>query len=188
MMSQPDWRSVFALLANEQTAYAIAQVILTARTRTALPTDLDKRALPRLAKASLIIETDAGYVLNVAGLDDQLAQHAAGNAQHEGLARFVRGGRIVNYPAGNADRLELLTWVARQVLVPGETVDEATINDRIRPFMDEFALLRRYLIDYGAVERTNDGSRYWIAEGAGQDSKGNQQTPGSRSTTPVVNG
>jgi hypothetical protein len=183
MTPQPDWRSVFALLANEQTAYALAAVILTARTRTALPPDLDKRALPRLARASLITETDTGYVLNVAGLADKLGQQNAGHAQHEGLARFVRGGRIVNYPAGNADRQQLLNWVAHEVLAPGETIDEAMINDRLRPFMDEFALLRRYLIDYRAVERTNDGSSYWLAETTAQESNDNESAPVSPITT-----
>ena len=70
----------------------------------------------------------------------------------------MRGGRIQSYPASDTDRLAVLQWVGAQVLAPGERVGERDITERLAPFMDEAVLLRRYLVDYGVVERNTDGT------------------------------
>ena len=37
------------------------------------------------------------------------------------------------------------------------------MNERLRPFMEEHVLLRRYLVDYGVVVRDPDGTGYQLA-------------------------
>ncbi|MFE4114821.1 DUF2087 domain-containing protein [Priestia sp. YIM B13448] len=43
----------------------------------------------------------------------------------------------------------------------GSTYTEKEVNDMLTPFYDDYAVLRRYLIEYGFLERSADGSSYW---------------------------
>jgi hypothetical protein len=69
--------------------------------------------------------------------------------------------RIDQYPARPADRREVLAWAADRVIVPGERVVEAEINERLSAIVDDFATLRRYLVDAGLLRRDADGRGYW---------------------------
>lgn len=53
---------------------------------------------------------------------------------------------------GNADALV--------VFADSEVVDERELSERLLRFGDDPALLRRYLVDFGLVERPRSGSEY----------------------------
>ncbi|MGN6503485.1 MAG: DUF2087 domain-containing protein [Pseudolysinimonas sp.] len=161
----PDARAVLALLANDETRTMIARV--------ALGQDLGERgtlgrrqskALDRLISGRVVVEADGVVTLNVDGL--RAAVEASSPPRPEGVARFVRHGRIESYPASDADRIALLQWVGSQVLTPGERVGEREITERLSPYMQEAVLLRRYLVDYGVVDRNPDGTEYRLAAAA----------------------
>jgi hypothetical protein len=158
----PDARAVLALLANDDARTMIARVSLghDLGERGDLSTRQAK-TLDRLVAAGVVVETDGVVAINADGL--RAAVEAASSPRPEGVARFVRGGRIQGYPASDADRLAVLQWVGAQVLAPGERVGERDITERLAPFMDEAVLLRRYLVDYGVVERNTDGTEYRLA-------------------------
>ncbi|MGO1183144.1 MAG: DUF2087 domain-containing protein [Micrococcaceae bacterium] len=78
----------------------------------------------------------------------------------QGRERFVEGKRILQYPANLEERGELLAWVAGEVFTADEILTEREINDRLRPYSEDVAVLRRYLVDYELVERRSDGSEY----------------------------
>lgn len=78
------------------------------------------------------------------------------------LRNHTRDGRIVSMPAKWSRRLVLLDVVA-QDFEPGATYDEAEVNARLRPWWDDVAALRRYLVDAGLLAR-EDG-RYWRSGG-----------------------
>lgn len=80
--------------------------------------------------------------------------------KREGVERFVDGLRIRHYPANLEERRNLLKWVADQAIDPGEVLTENQVNDRLRPFSEDVAVLRRYLIDYQLFERRSDGTEY----------------------------
>lgn len=77
-----------------------------------------------------------------------------------GTARFMRLGRIERYPANLAERRELLAWIAREAVKPGENLTERQVNERLLSYTDDVVLLRRYMIDFGVLERTPSGSSY----------------------------
>jgi hypothetical protein len=53
-------------------------------------------------------------------------------------------------------RVQLLTWVAGTL--PADTeLTEVEINRALRPIHEDVAMLRRYLVDYGLVERPAPG-------------------------------
>ncbi|MFH6780105.1 DUF2087 domain-containing protein, partial [Clavibacter michiganensis] len=74
--------------------------------------------------------------------------------------RFLRDGRIAQWPAGPADLDDLLRHVVAQVLDPDEVLDERTLAARLLRLTDDHALLRRHLVDAGLVLRTRSGSEY----------------------------
>ena len=157
----PDPRSVVALLANADARRLFALVTLDRHDELGTPTVRESRALARLQAAHLITPTDEFFEVNTAGLLRSLEAYA--EPRRTGIDRFVSNGRIVNYPAADRDRRELLTWVGQQLLADGESISESEINERLKPLMDEHVLLRRYLVDYGVLARDPDGSNYSLA-------------------------
>lgn len=73
------------------------------------------------------------------------------------LARlFDKRGDLVSMPVKEPLRVQLLTWVAGTL--PTDTdLAEVEINRALRPIHDDVAMLRRYLVDYGLVERPRPG-------------------------------
>jgi hypothetical protein len=140
------WRRVVAALARQDRREAYAKLVL------GLPVDNEK-ALRDLQAAGLVDGTTV--------LDDAFADLLADDAPiaRTGIDRFVRNGRISQYPAKPSDRAALLEWAANQVLA-GEKVDEATITERLGELTDDPASLRRYLVDADLVARAADGSSY----------------------------
>ena len=56
-------------------------------------------------------------------------------------------------------RLKVLKVIS-QVFDYDVSYTEKEVNDLLRPVYDDFVLLRRYLVDYSLLERTNSGSIY----------------------------
>ena len=81
-----------------------------------------------------------------------------------GLDRFLRLGRIEQYPANAAERRALLARIAGEVMSPGERLTERQVNERLLSYTDDVVLLRRYLVDFGLLRRTASGSSYSLAE------------------------
>ena len=158
----PDARAVLALIVNDDARRMLARLTLGEQiaSRSELATR-ERRALDRLLDAKVVVADGSGYAINTPGLRAAVAAYSPPRPQ--GIDRFVRDGRIVSYPASDADRVEVLEWVGQQILKSGEQVDEHEINERLHPFMHEHVLLRRYLVDYGVIERNSDGTGYELA-------------------------
>lgn len=65
-------------------------------------------------------------------------------------------GRLVQMPKREHKRMVALAWVAAS-LPRGVEVSEVEVNALLRQFNDDVAMLRRYLVDYGMVERPEPG-------------------------------
>lgn len=71
-------------------------------------------------------------------------------------------GRITTLPARRSRRLVLLDHIA-QMFDIGVRYDEATVNRMLRTLHDDYAALRRYLVDEGFLSR--DHGEYWRSGG-----------------------
>ena len=79
------------------------------------------------------------------------------------LRAFVNpDGSLRSMPTKIRKRLVVLDHVARSFAI-GERFDEPEVNDRLRAFHPDVAMLRRYLVEEEFLER-RDG-RYWRAGG-----------------------
>ncbi len=79
------------------------------------------------------------------------------------LRAFVADdGSLVAMPVKLAKRLVVLDYLAQSFPI-GETWPEVTVNALLEPFHPDVAMLRRYLVDEGFLDR-RDG-RYWRSGG-----------------------
>lgn len=76
------------------------------------------------------------------------------------VARFLSRGPLERLPKRPDDREELLRVLAWLVLPSGESLDEPSLNLRLRAFTQDAALVRRALVDHRLLQRSADGARY----------------------------
>lgn len=72
---------------------------------------------------------------------------------------FDSQGRLKSFPAKEKKKLVILRHLS-QLFLPGQDYSEKEVNAVLSPIFDDFATLRRYLIQYGFLERETDGSVY----------------------------
>jgi hypothetical protein len=150
-------------------AWTVADVVEA----TKLPTKVAEQALARLAAGGLVERDAAGYRLRVEDL--QAAARAAADERRKAeagpegagvvVARFVKGGRLTSIPTTKSKRAAVLDFVA-QAFTPGRRYPEKEVNEMLGRFHDDYAALRRYLVDEGLMEREH--GKYWRAGGSFQ--------------------
>lgn len=153
------WRPLVAVLANPGTRQVAARLMLGETLASAVE-GLSPAKARRVTEAivqSGLVGSD-GETLDPRVFREVL--DSAGVPKRTGIARFVDGRRIRQYPSNPRERGELLAWVARDVFAPDEVLTEREVNDRLVPYSEDVAVLRRYLVDYRLVERRADGTEY----------------------------
>jgi GNAT superfamily N-acetyltransferase len=77
-------------------------------------------------------------------------------------------GRLTQWPTKRGDQTEVLELMAG-LFTPGQFYSEREVNETLngRHTFGDWALLRRALCDYGYLDRTGDGARYWRKESTG---------------------
>jgi hypothetical protein len=78
------------------------------------------------------------------------------------LATFFSGARLTEIPSSRAKRLVILERLAQE-FEPGLRYDEREVSFQLQMFHDDYAALRRYLVDEGMLTRV-DGV-YWRTAG-----------------------
>lgn len=78
------------------------------------------------------------------------------------LRTYLSDGRLRLIPRAGAKRRIVLDYLATQ-FEPGVRYSEAQVNAVLRVYHDDFAALRRYLIDEGLLSREN--GLYWRTGG-----------------------
>lgn len=68
------------------------------------------------------------------------------------LSKYMKGDRLAAWPRRREYRAVVLDFLA-QSFEPGTEYPEAQVNERLGRFHDDFAMLRRYLVDEGFMER-----------------------------------
>jgi hypothetical protein len=111
------------------------------------------------------------FWLDVEGLRAQAAElrpdgEAAFVDEAEDTAKILRGffdgDRLIRLPVQRSRRLVVLRWLADRV-EPNRTFSEAEINQLLGAYNDDYALLRRELVDEGFIAR--DHGLYWRTDG-----------------------
>lgn len=72
-------------------------------------------------------------------------------------------GPLIKLPRSHEHRKLVLGQVSKRFHC-GRRYTEAEVNELLEPTFADYASLRRYLVDYGFIERVPDGSQYWVRE------------------------
>lgn len=156
------WRALIATLANDTARRVYAEFVVSGESATlgTLPPSRRRHLLRSLTASGLIESADGMLRVNPAVFAEAL-RAAPATPRRQGLDRFLDDvGRIHTYPADAGVRTELLAAVARQAFTADEVLTEREVNARLERYTDDVAVLRRYLVDAGELERTRSGSQY----------------------------
>lgn len=72
-------------------------------------------------------------------------------------------GAITQFPAREKKKIILLGEIIKNFVV-GRAYSEPEVNEILRRIYEDFSTLRRYLIEYGYLERSDDGKVYRVKE------------------------
>ena len=73
---------------------------------------------------------------------------------------YFKDNRLVNFPSKNNKKYMLMEYISKNFIKKGNYT-EKEINEILKNIFDDYALLRRYLVDYKFLNRTKDCSKYW---------------------------
>lgn len=69
--------------------------------------------------------------------------------------------RLRAFPPKAKKQIVILSRVVQE-FAAGRQYTEKEVNQILKPIYEDYAILRRSLIDYGYMGRTNDGTLYWL--------------------------
>jgi biotin operon repressor len=175
-MQRDEGGRLIGLLAEPERLQVVAAVVLGAVTQeqVAEATGLSRRtvatSLSRLIDGGLVLHGPDGYSFDMEEL--RQAARAAGRIRTERerdgspadsvLSRFLKHGRLVSMPATRSKRMAVLDHLA-QDFEPGRYYEEREVNRLLKRYHDDYATLRRYLVDEGFLSR--EGGKYWRTGG-----------------------
>jgi hypothetical protein len=174
-----DALDAFGLLADQQRLTVVAALVLGAGTTDEVvdASGLTRRdaleALSRLEAGELVRRDGSAWVFDVRRLSE-LARDARPKAEPDDLGdvppdtaqvlrRFIRSGRLLSIPVQRSRRLIVLDHVATAFEL-GVHYPERDVNVVLNGFHEDFATLRRYLVDEGFLSR--DAGVYWRSGGS----------------------
>jgi hypothetical protein len=117
-----------------------------------------RRHLGRLLQAGLVASDGA---LVVACLD-RMQQAADEPATDADISAYFRRGRLTDMPRADDVRRRVLVEIARRFDTE-RSYTEPEVNAELREVHDDHAMLRRYMIDFGILERDVRGASYRLA-------------------------
>lgn len=160
-VSAQDIRQVLGLLYQDDTREAFARLVLGGT-----GDGLSQKALAKLAGGGLAVQDEGGWRARPERFRELLkdsAEPAAELDPEERLLRtFLVDGRLASMPMKREKRLVVLRYISR-AFEPGVRYSEKDVNVVLRAFHDDYAALRRYLIDEELLSR--DDGMYWRSGG-----------------------
>ncbi|MBT2229912.1 DUF2087 domain-containing protein [Nonomuraea sp. NEAU-A123] len=161
-MSDRENRRVLGLLAQDDTLRAFASLVL------GVTDGLSPKVLARLAAGGLAVqEEDGKWRATPEKFRELLRARAAEpepevSAEERLLQTFLVDGRLKTMPMKHEKRVVVLRYISR-VFEPGVRYPEKDVNVALRAFHDDYAALRRYLVDECLLSR--EDNVYWRSGG-----------------------
>jgi hypothetical protein len=130
-----------------------------------------EKAIARLESAGLISRGENGFRVETAAFQTALREVSRLLAHRRSPLTSVDGrvsslfkdGRLTVIPRPGILRSQLLNAIVTQV-VPEGGLSERELNERLAAITNDYAAVRRYLVDDGYLRRAADSSRYWRAD------------------------
>jgi hypothetical protein len=167
LLAEPDRLRVFAavVLGAATPAEVAAASGLSLRTVMAAVRRLEQGGLTTTAAGGGLVAVESAFkdAVREHGTPGAPAEPLDPDRQRDAVLRaFIVDGRIAQLPSAWAKRRIVLEHIAA-VFEPGVKYPEKDVNAILRAWHDDYAALRRYLVDETLLER-GDG-QYWRAGG-----------------------
>lgn len=81
-------------------------------------------------------------------------------AERKVISDYVQDGRLKQIPTKQKKLLVILRWLAGQ-FEPEKRYTETEVNNILRQYHEDYASLRRELIDFHLLKRESGGNLYW---------------------------
>ncbi|NQH33655.1 DUF2087 domain-containing protein [Streptococcus suis] len=78
--------------------------------------------------------------------------------------KFFRDGKLLVIPKKLKSKQVLFAYLQEELAEKGSAFTEKEVNAFLTEIYDDYAILRRYLVDYGYLTRDDYGREYKIAE------------------------
>ena len=114
-----------------------------------------RRHLGRLLQVGLVASDGPLIVARL----DRMQQDEDAPAADADISRFFRRGRLADMPRADDVRRRVLVEIARRFDAE-RTYSEPEVNAALREVHDDHAMLRRYMVDFGILERDVRGTTY----------------------------
>lgn len=72
-------------------------------------------------------------------------------------------GKLNQFPSKEKRKIIILQHILKRFEI-GKQYSEREVNDILKSIFDDFATIRRYLIEYGFMDRSKDCQYYWVKE------------------------
>lgn len=76
--------------------------------------------------------------------------------------KFFRDGKLLVIPKKLKSKQVLFAYLQEELAKAGDSFTEKEVNAFLAEIYDDYAILRRYLVDFGYLERDAYGIRYSI--------------------------
>jgi hypothetical protein len=80
--------------------------------------------------------------------------------KEQDISRYIRDGKIYVIPRKQKSKLEIFQFVYSHLMQYAQEFTEPELNERIKEVYEDFATMRRYLVDYKFLIRDNYGKSY----------------------------
>ena len=88
--------------------------------------------------------------------------------KEQDISRYIRDGKIYVMPRKQKSKLEIFQFVYSHLQQHAQEFTEPELNERIKEIYEDFATMRRYLVDYKFLIRDNYGKSYQLNPQVGQ--------------------
>lgn len=73
-------------------------------------------------------------------------------------------GPLHGFPSKERRKIIILKHIMKG-FKSNQRYTEKEVNEILKQVFQDYVMLRRYLVDYGFMERTEDGLTYWVKDG-----------------------
>lgn len=159
------WQDILALISNKATRSLFAKVEIGPLTADDIDrlSGKEKKAFARLQASGIVRWEDGVVRIDSDVLRSPLTREAK-HSPKSVIDKYFDGVRLHTMPRRPEDRISALRWIVEQVVPENSTVTETSLNERLSVFHPDVAMLRRYMVDLGLLDRSQDGSSYYRAD------------------------
>ena len=79
----------------------------------------------------------------------------------QNINKWIKNNKIQKIPKKEKNKIELFNYIADLTFEKNVQYTEKEINEKLKNFYIDYALLRRYMVDYKILSRTRDCKAYW---------------------------